>query len=172
MVPFAKQEAKFPRDFGVDTLAGVLGVDPPSFGGRGRGRRGGVSSGGKGGAGDEEERKTVMAFLERWKPFDWTAELDGETRLLEPNIRGSLKNRTSCLVPIRLQENMVMLVRSSLRRCVSIWSVEGNMTHDSRDNLMFARSSLVICEGDLIKTTFTHDSDFNLATFIISLRLV
>ncbi|CAN0488016.1 unnamed protein product, partial [Hapterophycus canaliculatus] len=31
------EEAKFPRDFGVDTLAGVLGVDPPSFGGKGRG---------------------------------------------------------------------------------------------------------------------------------------
>lgn len=77
------QEAKFPRDFGVDTLAGVLGVDPPSFGGRGR-RRGGGGGGGGGGMGGgggaaavEEERKLVLAFLERWKAFDWTSELDG-----------------------------------------------------------------------------------------------
>ena len=75
-----KQEAKFPRDFGVDTLAGVLGVDPPSFGGRGRGRGGGGGGGGRGGgaAAVEEERKLVLAFLERWKAFDWTSELDGE----------------------------------------------------------------------------------------------
>lgn len=70
---FVPQEAKFPRDFGVDTLAGVMGVDPPSFGGRGRGRGGGSGRGG-----DEKERKEVMAFLERWKAFDWTSELDGE----------------------------------------------------------------------------------------------
>ncbi|CAM9884283.1 unnamed protein product, partial [Ectocarpus fasciculatus] len=70
------EEANFPRDFGVDTLAGILGVDPPSFGGRGRGRGGGRWGGG-GGAAVEEERKLVMAFLEKWKAFDWTSELDG-----------------------------------------------------------------------------------------------
>ena len=75
------QEAKFPRDFGVDTLAGILGVDPPSFGGRGRGRgRGG--GGGGGAAAVEEERKLVLAFLEKWKAFDWTSELDGAEECL------------------------------------------------------------------------------------------
>lgn len=76
--PIPKQEAKFPRDFGVDTLAGVLGVDPPSFGGRGRGRGGG--GGGGGAAAVEEERKLVLAFLDKWKEFDWTSELDGAAR--------------------------------------------------------------------------------------------
>lgn len=74
------QEANFPRDFGVDTLAGILGIDPPSFGGRGRGRGAGRWGGGGGGAAAEEERKLVMAFLEKWKAFDWTSELDGELK--------------------------------------------------------------------------------------------
>lgn len=57
-----------------------MGVDPPSFGGKGRGRKGGGAggSGGGGGAAEvEQEKKLVMAFLERWKAFDWTSELDG-----------------------------------------------------------------------------------------------
>lgn len=62
----------------MDTIAGVLGVDPPSFGGRGRERGGLGRSGGHGGAGEDEERRMVMAFLDKWKPFDWTAELDGK----------------------------------------------------------------------------------------------
>lgn len=56
-----------------------MGVDPPSFGGKGRGRRGGGGGGGGGGAAEvEQEKKLVMAFLEKWKAFDWTSELDGE----------------------------------------------------------------------------------------------
>lgn len=55
----------------------MLGIDPPSFGGRRRGRRGGVGSNREVG-GDEDEGKIVKTFLERWKSFDWTAELDGE----------------------------------------------------------------------------------------------
>lgn len=74
------QEANFPRDFGVDTLAGILGVDPPSFGGRGRGLGAGRWGGRGGAAAVEEERKLVMAFLEKWKAFDWTSELDGELK--------------------------------------------------------------------------------------------
>ncbi|CAN0483306.1 unnamed protein product, partial [Hapterophycus canaliculatus] len=39
--------------------------------------------GGRGGsngpAAVEEEKKLVMAFLEKWKAFDWTSELDGES---------------------------------------------------------------------------------------------
>lgn len=71
------KEGNFPRNFGVDTLAGVMGVDPPSFGGKERGRGRG-SGGSRGLAADEQERKMVMDFLERWKKFDWTSELDGE----------------------------------------------------------------------------------------------
>lgn len=59
-----------------------MGIDPPSFGGRGRGRGGGGGGrgGGSGGGGAavQEERKLVLAFLEKWKAFDWTSELDGE----------------------------------------------------------------------------------------------
>lgn len=64
----------------MDTLAGVMGVDPPSFGGKGRGRKGGGAAGGGGGgaAEVEQEKKLVMAFLQRWKAFDWTSELDGK----------------------------------------------------------------------------------------------
>lgn len=70
------KEGKFPRNFGVDTLAGVMGIDPPSFGGKERGHGG--SGGFRSSAADEQERKMVMGFLERWKKFDWTSELDGE----------------------------------------------------------------------------------------------
>lgn len=54
-----------------------MGIDPPSFGGKERGHGGG-SGGFRGAAADEQEKKMVMEFLERWKKFDWTSELDGE----------------------------------------------------------------------------------------------
>lgn len=62
----------------MDTLAGVMGVDPPRFGRRARGR----AAGGDGlGRGDhEDEREAALAFLKGWKPFDWTSELDGTWR--------------------------------------------------------------------------------------------
>ncbi|CAM9665775.1 unnamed protein product [Choristocarpus tenellus] len=90
------EENKFPRDFGVDTLAGVLGVDPPSFGrgGRRKGRKGGSSV--RGGATGVEggERVMVLDFLKKWKAFDWTAQLDGE--LCEVFVGGQVCDVCSC----------------------------------------------------------------------------
>ncbi|CAM9147583.1 unnamed protein product, partial [Discosporangium mesarthrocarpum] len=73
------EEGKFPRDFGVETLAGILGIEPPSFGRKGRHRGKGTTSSSSGSAGDSDERAMVLSFLRRWRAFDWTAELDGET---------------------------------------------------------------------------------------------
>lgn len=53
----------FPRDFGVDTIAGVMRMDPIRFR-----RKQAVSV--------DVEKQMVLAFLAKWKPFDWTVELD------------------------------------------------------------------------------------------------
>lgn len=53
----------FPRDFGVDTIAGVMGMDPIRF------RRNLKTA-------PEQERQGVLTFLEKYKPFDWTVQLD------------------------------------------------------------------------------------------------
>jgi hypothetical protein len=53
----------FPKDFGVDTVAGVLEMDPIRF------RRKQTLS-------VEQEKQLVLDFLQKWKPFDWTVELD------------------------------------------------------------------------------------------------
>ena len=54
----------FPADFGVDTLAGMLNMDPIRFQ-----RQTQHTS-------PEKEKKLVLQFLEKWKPVDWTLELD------------------------------------------------------------------------------------------------
>jgi len=57
-------EERFPRDFAVDTIGcGMMQMDPIRF------RRKDKNS-------EKEERQLVQAFLEQWKAFDWTVELD------------------------------------------------------------------------------------------------
>lgn len=58
------EETNFPKDFGLDTVAGMLGMDPVRF------RRKQSSS-------DEEEKQYVSRFTQLWKEHDWTRELDG-----------------------------------------------------------------------------------------------
>jgi hypothetical protein len=53
----------FPKDFGADTVAGALEMDPIRFQ-----RKQTVSV--------EQEKQLVLEFLQKWKPFDWTVELD------------------------------------------------------------------------------------------------
>ena len=54
---------KFPRDFGIDTIGGIMGCDPMRF----QKRR----------PAQDGDRVEILKFLEHWKPFDWTLELDG-----------------------------------------------------------------------------------------------
>lgn len=61
-----EDEASFPREFGVDTAAGMLGHPPAAFGRREQGR-----------PQFEAERLAVLAFLKDWGPFDWTQGLEG-----------------------------------------------------------------------------------------------
>ena len=56
-------ENQFPRDFGINVIAGMMEVDPPKYGNT------------KPTA--SEEFQQITAFLKRWEPFDWTKELEG-----------------------------------------------------------------------------------------------
>ena len=54
-------ENSFPRNFAIDTLGGIMHLDPLRMQQK-------VSP--------DQERKNVSAFLERWKEHDWTLALD------------------------------------------------------------------------------------------------
>lgn len=54
----------FPKDFAIDTVAGIVQLDPIRFR-----RRETVTP--------EEERNFMLNFLEKWKSEDWTLQLDG-----------------------------------------------------------------------------------------------
>ena len=56
------ETAEFPKDFGVDTIAGMMQLDPVRF------RRKQRQS-------LEEDRTMVLNFCSRWKPVDWTLEI-------------------------------------------------------------------------------------------------
>ncbi len=53
----------FGRDFGIDTIAGMMELDPVRFQRRQRSSDG--------------DRSAILKFCDKWKPFDWTLELDG-----------------------------------------------------------------------------------------------
>jgi len=53
---------KFPANFGLGVVAGMLGVDPPRH------------TKGQGGPGREAERRAAEHFTNLFKPFDWTSQ--------------------------------------------------------------------------------------------------
>jgi len=57
------ESSRFPKDFGVDTIAGMMEMDPIRF------RR-------KEQTNAEEERQMILSFLDQWKKYDWTVDLD------------------------------------------------------------------------------------------------
>ena len=54
----------FSYDFGLDTIGGMMGCDPMRFQRKMRAVDGG-------------DRAVILQFCDKWKPFDWTLELDG-----------------------------------------------------------------------------------------------
>ena len=50
------------RDFGIDTVAGMMELDPIRFQRRQRSSDG--------------DRSAILQFVNKWKPFDWTLQLD------------------------------------------------------------------------------------------------
>lgn len=57
---------QFPKDFGLDTIASMLGKDPVRFN-----RRKKLSL--------SDEKKSVMNFVNKFQPHDWTFQLDANT---------------------------------------------------------------------------------------------
>ena len=54
---------RFPRDFGMDVIGGMMGCDPMQFQRKTPARDG--------------DRGEILRFCDMWKEFDWTLELDG-----------------------------------------------------------------------------------------------
>ncbi|CAB9513655.1 CWF19-like protein 2 [Seminavis robusta] len=58
-----QQGQQFPPDFAADTIAGMTGADPVRF------QRNKKFT-------PEQERDLVVAFCQKWKPYDWTDQLE------------------------------------------------------------------------------------------------
>ena len=58
------ESSNFSKDFGFDTIAGILGADPVRFNRRRKAT--------------DEDRGAVLDFCSTWKKFDWTFDLDDE----------------------------------------------------------------------------------------------
>ena len=56
------ETSAFPRDFALDTIAGMMQLDPVRFKRKQRPKDG--------------DKAMVLSFAKRWKEFDWTLELD------------------------------------------------------------------------------------------------
>ena len=54
----------FPKDFSLDTIAGMMDLDPMKFNRKKKA--------------PDYDRDAVMKFLEGWKQFDWTNSLDAD----------------------------------------------------------------------------------------------
>lgn len=58
------ESSDFPVDFAADTVAGMAHLDPLRFKKKQKFTA-------------EQERGHILTFLEKWKPYDWTEEMDG-----------------------------------------------------------------------------------------------
>lgn len=56
------ENQSFPKDFGADTIAGMMKMDPVRFNRKKKA--------------PDDDRGAVISFLEKWKAFDWTLDLD------------------------------------------------------------------------------------------------
>ena len=60
-----KASHEFPQNFGLDIIASMMQKDPIRFNHHGK-KKSSIA----------DEKKSVLDFIENWKPFDWTVELD------------------------------------------------------------------------------------------------
>jgi uncharacterized membrane protein YgcG len=89
------ESSRFPKDFAADTVAGMMHLDPMRLrrGGSGgggdrrkappssrsqKGSSGGGGGGDKNASSNDEEQELIRAFLQEWKVFDWTLQLDND----------------------------------------------------------------------------------------------